>query len=118
MATINERFRNTLQNLPVHESARAILLLTPPPIERQRGRPNAQERFEALELSERQVKDAIHDVDSILERHGGRRVSPMLGGLGGIVVEATAPAIFALAAMSGVSAVLEDQPVSHVASSD
>lgn len=72
-------------------------------------------RQAAIEALRRSAELALPDIDSILERFGGKRLVEDPSALGTLPVETTVDGIKALAASDHVKAVLEDQPVSIVA---
>jgi len=66
----------------------------------------------------REIRDAavdgLHEVDAVLTRFQGRRLSEALSSIGTLPVETTAAGIWALAALVSVKSIMEDQPVSRI----
>jgi hypothetical protein len=59
---------------------------------------------------------ALPEIDAILARHHGKRLTAHVGPLGYVPIEATPAGLKALASSDLVVAVLEDQPISLVSS--
>ncbi len=111
---ISSEFAARLARLKPGVKLHAIVMLrTPKPdpafLER---RPSQQERQEAVERVRGVASEALTDVDNILNRYDGRRLSEAPSALGTIPVETTVAGLTALAGSSHVKAILEDQPIS------
>jgi len=79
-----------------------------------RKRPDHSRRQAAIDALRRSASMALVDIDEILARFGGRRLSDAPTALGTIIVETNAEGIAALAKSEHVKAVMQDQPVSRV----
>lgn len=53
----------------------------------------------------------LEEIDRVLQEFGGKRLVESADALGTIAVETTAAGVKALATISGVKAILEDQPI-------
>ena len=56
----------------------------------------------------------LAEIDRVLQEFGGTRLAESADALGSIAVETTAAGVVALATISGVKAILEDQPITLV----
>jgi hypothetical protein len=90
---ISDGFEARMRRLKRNALVRAIVMLR-----RDRG-------------AQRSVRAALGEMDAVLARVGGQRLSKAPNALGYVVVEATPAGIRALAASAAVRGVLEDQPV-------
>ena len=75
---------------------------------------SAAERKATFEAVRESAQESLGEIDVILDRHGGRRISKSPTALGSIVVESNAAGLMALAASDLVKTILEDQPVSLI----
>jgi hypothetical protein len=71
-----------------------------------------EERQAAVNELRDAVAPALQEIDEILDRFGGRRLSDQPTALGTVAVEATPAGIAALANSDYVKVILEDQPIS------
>jgi len=69
-----------------------------------------EQRRQAIAERKQAASQALEDVDHLLERCGGRRLSPV-GAIGTVTVEGTPGCIRDLATLDQVEAILEDQPI-------
>lgn len=113
MTKISDTYQKHLDALPPSKFSRAIIFLKPEANAHGQGRPTAEDRFASLEFSRQRTEAAWEEVDDILDRYGGKRLSSRLGALNGILVEATPPAIRALGELEEVQSILEDQQVTY-----
>ena len=60
------------------------------------------------------AETALPDIDEVLRRFDGKRLSNNVSALGSIPVETTPAGIKALATLDQVKTILEDQPVSSL----
>ena len=74
-------------------------------------RQSREERKAAIEKLQRAAERALADVDRILDRHGGRRLSRKPDALGTISVKATRAGILALASSRSVKGIFENQEI-------
>lgn len=77
-------------------------------------RQSRAERHAAINALRKEMAPALAELDRILERHHGKRLTSELDALGSVPVETTLAGITALAASECVKAILEDQPVVQV----
>ena len=112
---ISRQFAARLDRLAPKDEIQAVVLLSgPEPEERAGRRQNRSERREAVERVRGAAGKAVGQVDEVLARFGGRRLSDCPDALGSLPVETTSAGIHALAECDAVSAVLEDQPIRRV----
>lgn len=109
---ISSEFAARLNILEPKQKVRAIVLLRA----QNAGKLTAQrqsraERQAAIEAMRKSAKQALGDVDDILERFGGQRLAQIPDALGSIPVETTVAGINALAASEWVKAIIEDQAI-------
>lgn len=115
-AKISDQFSARLDQLRPRQKVRAIVMLDagqPAPASRREARVR---RGMAVAAVRDAAEAALPDLDRILERHQGRRLADHADALGCVPVEATADGISALAQSEHVKAILEDQPISLLAS--
>jgi hypothetical protein len=74
---------------------------------------NRQRRAAIANIHE-SATEALKEIDQILRRFGGRRLSDQPTALGSVPVESNPAGIAALANSTHVRAILEDQQISHV----
>lgn len=77
-------------------------------------RQSRTERRAAIDTLRKGMEPALAEVDRILERHRGKRLTHEIDALGSVPVETTLAGITALAASEFVKAILEDQPLVRV----
>ena len=78
------------------------------------GKRSRAERLRSMEAVRNSAEEAFHDIDEVLDRSGGRRLTAHPDALGTVAVEITATGLRDLALLDQVSAILEDQPLSSV----
>ena len=95
---------------------RAIVLLnTPDSAQHPAGkRPNRNQRQARIDEIRDSASPALEEIDGILVRFDGRRLSAKPTILGTIAVETTPSGIAALSESAYVKAILQDQPVARV----
>jgi hypothetical protein len=104
---ISREFKSRLDRLDPEQRVRAIVMLQVP---RQSGRGR-----QAVTESVRRAADmALPEIDSILERYDGKRLSDRVNALATISVETTPAGIHALADSEHVRAILEDQAIASL----
>jgi hypothetical protein len=106
---ISREFSARLAKLKVKQPVRALVMLAADggltvPVRR-------AQRAALLEHKREAARALLPEIDRILARHNGRRLSEDVDALGSITVETTAAGIKALAASGQVKTILEDQPV-------
>jgi hypothetical protein len=107
---ISAELSDRLESLQPDQTLRAVLLLETGSSGRSRDRRMSIEERGALIAEIREAASAaLGDVDRILDRFGGRRLSKEPDNLGSITVEASAKGLRALAESERVKVVLEDQ---------
>jgi hypothetical protein len=67
-----------------------------------------------LEAIRRHAEVGLPDIDRVLDKFGGRRLSSEVDALGGVAVETTAAGFLGLTSLGRVRAVLEDQEISII----
>ncbi len=105
-----------LARLRPKQRLRAIVVLDtgeagPRPSER---RPTPAERQAAIIAIRNRASQALEDIDAILARFGGRRLSDGPSAVGTIAVESTSAGIAALSDSDYVKAILQDQPITRI----
>ena len=117
-AKLSAEFTTRLDRLDPKEKVRAIVLLV---IENggktSQGRASRAKRRELIERTGKSAEPALREIDGILERYDGKRLTPSPDALGSIPIESTPAGINALAASRHVKTILEDQPISLLSSS-
>ena len=116
---ISPQFMARLSALATDERVQAIVMVqTAPtgPAPRAAKRQSPAARASAIQHMQQQTGEAFTDIDAILAAHGGERLSPALNLLGTLSIRATRNAILALAELSAVKAVIEDQALDSVKS--
>jgi hypothetical protein len=113
---ISQEFATRLSQRKPDEPVRVVLMLSSAPAAADRGRRALKERrAELAEAARREVEEAEHDVDHVLEEYGGQRLTGgNLSTLGGLVVETTPAGVMALAQCPQVRVVMEDQTISLI----
>ena len=71
-----------------------------------------EERQAAIEDVRASARFVLPEIDQLLAREGGKRLSEDVNAIGSVTVEAIAQGVAALARSPRVKAILEDQPVS------
>jgi hypothetical protein len=102
-----------LDRLPRDETIQLIVRLNTPPMhdppgDRAARRANRAAAVDAVRVA---ARSALSEVDEILARFHGRRLSPDVNALGTILVETTAEGAHALAASRQVRTLLDNQSV-------
>lgn len=110
---ISSEFASRLERFAPGRKIRAIVLLD---VETDTAgatrRLTSEERQAAMEAARIFAQSALPEIDELLVREDGKRLSEDVSALGSITVEATAQGIAALARLHSVKAILEDQPIS------
>ena len=111
---ISDEFKARLDGVAPHQKVRAIVLLHTKRAKRKLGRRLSRvERKAAIAAIRKSAEGALVEIDEILGRHNGERLSDV-NALGSILIETTAAGIITLAASENVSAILEDQTISFL----
>jgi hypothetical protein len=113
---ISPQFSARLGRLKPDTKLHAIVLLQSGETIQEANRPRRtlEQRYAAIEEIRVAATDALKEIDDILRRSGGQRLSEKPGALGTILVESNPIGIAALANSSHVKAILENQPMSRV----
>lgn len=112
---ISPEFARRLGRLAPGAMVRAVVRLDTGSLPAARsGRASKQERKAIGEAIQTGAAPAMAEVDHLLERSGGRRLTSGPDVFASILVEAPASGILHLAESDHVRAILEDQPVSLV----
>jgi hypothetical protein len=107
---ISPGLASRLQDLAPGEKVRVVVLLRTPGAGKGR-RTSSAERGAAVKAVKESARTALGEVDDILERFDGRRLSSSPDAFGAVAVKATAPGIRALARSAKVKAIMEDQGI-------
>jgi len=115
MSSISPEFSARLKRLDPQQRMRVMVILraADPPVERSRRQSSIQ-RKARIETIRGAAEHAVKEIDGILERFHGRRLSAEVSALGIVPVETTVAGVKALASSDQIKAVLEDQPVALV----
>lgn len=110
-AKISPEFERRLGRLTPTQKVRALLML-----KRETGalggeRASREKRLERAKAVRAASERMLPDIDAILARFDGKRLSSEANALGYVPVETTAKGLRALAACQQVTAILEDQAV-------
>lgn len=109
---ISAQFKARLDRLEPQQKIRAIVVLRTKAADAMpTRRQSPAERQEAIDAVRKSTEPALIEIDSVLERLGGRRLAPVVNALGSIPIETTTGGITALATLEHVKAILEDQPI-------
>ena len=110
---LSSEFKRRLNSLKPGQKVRAIVLLHTQDIARTRqaSRNNRRTMIDAVRQS---AETAFPEIDEVLRRFDGKRLSDNASALGSIPIETTAAGIKALATLDQVKTILEDQPVSSL----
>jgi hypothetical protein len=108
---ISAEFAARLSRSPSDTPLRSIVLLEIGGEAAVPKRPSRMDRKAAVARVKEAARSALTVVDDLLERLGGRRLSPSPDALGSIRVEATPEGLYRLAHLKQVRAVLEDQGI-------
>ena len=107
---ISKVFAERLLKLKPTQKVRAIVMLRTKPDEiSPPSRKNRQEKIKAIQKGS---EAALTDLEQILKKYEGAKLTPLPDALGSIPVETTSTGIFAIADSEHVSAILEDQGIS------
>lgn len=115
---ISREFTARLDRLKPDQKVRAIVMLDIGAAKTAGGRRTRGERNQVVSAIRETAEAALPDLDGMLERFAGRRLAAHADALGCVPVEATVRGIVALASLDHVKAILEDQPVSLLASGE
>ncbi len=116
---ISPQFMARLSALAADERVQAIVMVqTAPtgPAPRAAKRQSPAARANAIQHMQQHGAETLIRIDAILAAHGGERLSPALNLLGTLSIRATRNAILALAELSAVKAVIEDQAIGSIKS--
>ena len=109
---ISPAFAARLARLEPDETIRAIVLLYPKDGGGSGGhRQNPAARQEGTKAMVESAKEALVDIDDILDRYAGHRLAETPDALGSLAVESTAAGIRSLTTSKWVKAIFEDQPI-------
>src|SRR5262249_5363099 len=113
---ISPAFSARLVRLKPKQKVHAVILLrTQESAERAPGRPTTPDKRQAAtnEIGASTTR-ALRDIDAILSRFEGRRLSDKPTVLGTLAIESTPAGISALTDSDHIKAILENQPISQV----
>ncbi|MCH7736590.1 MAG: hypothetical protein IH872_04220 [Chloroflexi bacterium] len=78
------------------------------------GKRSRARRLRSIDAVRNSAEEAFHDIDQVLVRSGGRRLTSHPDALGTVAVEITPTGLRDLALLDQVTAILEDQPLSSL----
>ena len=110
-AKISDEFAERLAALPGEQQVRAVILPAPYMVRRGEGRSRGAERQAIIRETRQRTEQTFDEIDQVLSKTGGRRLTEAGTALGFIVVETTADGIEAICDLDWVGTVLEDQPI-------
>lgn len=112
---ISCEFESRLNRLDSARKIRAIVMLE---IQRADSKPGQQQARKGRQATVRSIRQtagmALQEVDTILERFDGKRLTDNANALASILVEATPAGIRALANSKHVKAIFEDQAIASL----
>jgi hypothetical protein len=108
---ISREFSRRLDLLQPQDKVRAIVMLRAEGNGGSAGRLSRSERQDAAEQFSQAAEDALPEIDQILQRYQGRRMTERPSAVGAIPVETTAGGVIALARADCVKTILEDQNI-------
>jgi hypothetical protein len=127
---ISAEFAERLACLPPYQRVRAVIMPAPYMVSRSAGNQNGnghgsshgsphtnsyrvrgEERQALIRETRTRSEETFAEVDAVLARTGGQRLTESGNALGFIVVETTADGVEALSELGWVGSVIEDQPV-------
>ncbi|HSR29409.1 MAG TPA: hypothetical protein VLY63_02515 [Anaerolineae bacterium] len=109
---ISTEFAARLRRYGPEEKVHAIVFLATSDVEGSSGkRQSREERAAVLEAMQNSARQALDDIDTVLNRFDGQRLAETPSALGSIPVETTPAGIKALASSKWVQLILEDQPI-------
>jgi hypothetical protein len=114
MDKISETYRRRLMAMQSGQPSRAIVVVKSESPPRSLRSLTERQRKRALTQIRKQAEGAVHNIDDVLARYGGKRLRKSASNLGTILVEAPPDAIIALGKLEQVEAILEDQPVKQI----
>jgi hypothetical protein len=104
-----------MKSIRSEETIRAIMLISLDTEEcTAGGRQSPEEREAAIEKVVESVERVLPEIDAVLERHGGKRVTIRPNALGYVVVETTDEGIKALESLDCVGSIIVDQFISLI----
>ena len=114
-AKISDEFAERLASLPPDQPVRTVVLTAPYLVNGSNGaRVRSEERQAIIREARTRTEEAFAEIDAVLAREGGHRLTESGNALGFIVVETTPSGIAAIADLGWVGTVLEDQAIRPV----
>jgi hypothetical protein len=113
-AKISHEFAKRLAALPPDRQVRAIVLPAPYLVSSNGARVQGEERQARLREARTRTEETFADVDKVLAKTGGKRLTECGNALSFIVVETCRRGIAALAELGWVGTVIEDQAIRPV----
>ena len=109
---LSAAFSARLERLEPRNIVQAVVMLrSSTGVGKSGRRQSGSDRQAAIDAARRSAQSTLADIDAILKRWGGKRLSDAPDALGAIVVQTTRGGITALAKSGHVKAILEDQSV-------
>ena len=107
---ISAGFSTRLREMSSRQKVRAIVVLRSDDSGKNQGRRQSpEERRAAIKRVRKSAERTLDYIDSVLDRHGGRRLEKGASAVGSVTIKATAAGIRALARSKRVKAIYEDQ---------
>ncbi|ETW99226.1 MAG: hypothetical protein ETSY1_15825 [Candidatus Entotheonella factor] len=112
---LSPEFAARLARLKPEHKLRAIVMIDACAApEKPARRPTRAERQATLQAMRDAAAPALGEIDSILKRHDGKRLSEQVSAVGSIAIEATPAGIHDLTTSEYVKSILEDQPMASL----
>ena len=111
---ISRELTARLRRLAPQQKVRAIILLRFDEPGVAHRRQSQAERQATIDSVRRSAENALPEIDQILGRFEGKRLTEDIDALGGIPIETVSAGITALATSEHVKAILEDQTISSL----
>lgn len=112
---ISDEFARRLADLAPNETVRAVVMPAPYLQKGSSDRPTRRlkesERQAMLREARQHTEASFHEIDTVLARTGGQRLSTGGNAFGYILIETNAAGIDAVSALDWVNVVMEDQPI-------
>ena len=109
---ISPEFAARLASLGAQHKLRAIVMLHPQTTSQESTRRLTRAERQAVIKTMRQaIAPTLDEIDRLLVQHDGKRLAQTVSAVGTIPIETTPAGVYALAALTCVKAILEDQRI-------